>query len=82
MRYSGIEKMHTQNLMETISYNLYRGPWIIMSNSVRATKNEGEQQEIGPFKPIGEQKIKKRDQKSHNSSLNRLSVAFCNGLVI
>jgi IS5 family transposase len=32
-RYRGIEKMHTQNLMEAISYNLYRSPGIIMSNS-------------------------------------------------
>ena len=32
-RYRGIEKMHTQNLMEAICYNLYRSPGIIMSNS-------------------------------------------------
>ena len=31
-RYIGIEKMHTQNLMEAICYNLYRSPGIIMSN--------------------------------------------------
>lgn len=31
-RYRGLEKMHTQNLMEAISYNLYRSPGIIMSN--------------------------------------------------
>ncbi len=31
-RYKGIEKMHTQNLMEAISYNLYRSPGIIVSN--------------------------------------------------
>ena len=31
-RYRGIEKMHTQNLMETLCYNLYRSPGIIMSN--------------------------------------------------
>ncbi len=31
-RYRGIEKMHTQNLMEAICYNLYRSPGIIMSN--------------------------------------------------
>ena len=31
-RYRGIEKMHTQNLMEAISYNLYRSPGIIASN--------------------------------------------------
>lgn len=32
-RYKGIAKMHTQNLMEAISYNLYRSPGIIMSNA-------------------------------------------------
>jgi len=31
-RYRGIEKMHTQNLMEAIGYNLYRSPGIIASN--------------------------------------------------
>ncbi len=31
-RYRGIAKMHTQNLMEAISYNLYRSPGIIASN--------------------------------------------------
>ena len=31
-RYREIEKMHTQNLMEAISYNLYRSPGIIASN--------------------------------------------------
>ncbi len=31
-RYSGIAKMHTQNLMEAISYNLYRSPGILASN--------------------------------------------------
>jgi len=31
-RYRGIDKMHTQNLMEAISYNLYRSPRIIASN--------------------------------------------------
>jgi len=31
-RYKGIYKMHTQNLMEAISYNLYRSPGIIASN--------------------------------------------------
>lgn len=30
-RYVGIEKMHTQHLMEAIAYNLYRSPGIIMS---------------------------------------------------
>ena len=32
-RYRGIEKMHTQNLIEAMSYNLYRGPGIIASNN-------------------------------------------------
>lgn len=32
-RYRGIEKMHTQNLMEAMCYNLYRSPGIAMSNS-------------------------------------------------
>lgn len=32
-RYRGIEKMHTQNLMEAVCYNLYRSPGIIASNS-------------------------------------------------
>jgi IS5 family transposase len=32
-RYRGINKMHTQNLMEAIGYNLYRSPGIIASNS-------------------------------------------------
>lgn len=31
-RYRGIKKMHTQNLMEAICYNLYRSPRIIASN--------------------------------------------------
>lgn len=31
-RYRGIEKMHTQNLIEAMSYNLYRSPGIIASN--------------------------------------------------
>lgn len=31
-RYRGIKKMHTQNLMEAICYNLYRSPGIIASN--------------------------------------------------
>lgn len=30
-RYKGMEKMHTQNLMEALSYNLYRSPRIIAS---------------------------------------------------
>ena len=32
-RYRGLEKMHTQNLMEAICYNLYRSPGIIASNA-------------------------------------------------
>jgi len=32
-RYRGIEKMHTQNIMEAICYNLYRSPGIIASNN-------------------------------------------------
>ena len=35
---------------------------------------------MGLFRPIGDQKIKKRDQKSHNSKANKLSATFCNGL--
>lgn len=31
-RYRGIEKMHTQNLIEAICYNLYRSPGIIATN--------------------------------------------------
>ena len=31
-RYRGIEKMHTQNLLEALAYNLYRCPAIIVSN--------------------------------------------------
>ena len=31
-RYRGIKKMHTQNLMEAMCYNLYRSPGIIVSN--------------------------------------------------
>lgn len=33
-RYRGLEKMHTQNLMEAMCYNLYRSPGIIASNAV------------------------------------------------
>lgn len=32
-RYRGLAKMHTQNLMESIAYNLYRSPGIILSSS-------------------------------------------------
>ena len=31
-RYRGIKKMHTQNLMEALCYNLYRSPGILTSN--------------------------------------------------
>ncbi len=31
-RYVGIDKMHSQHLLEAIAYNLYRSPGIIMSN--------------------------------------------------
>jgi len=31
-RYKGMEKMHTQNLLEAVCYNLYRSPGIIASN--------------------------------------------------
>ena len=37
-RYRGIEKMHTQNLMEAICYNLYRSPGIVASNSQKMEK--------------------------------------------
>ncbi len=32
-KYRGIQKMHTQHLMEAICYNLYRSPGIVASNS-------------------------------------------------
>ena len=31
-RYRGIDKMHSQNLMEAIGYNLYRSPGILAAN--------------------------------------------------
>ncbi|WP_251795764.1 MULTISPECIES: transposase [unclassified Arenibacter] len=31
-RYRGIKKMHTQNIMEAMCYNLYRSPGILASN--------------------------------------------------
>ena len=31
-RYRGMKKMHTQNLMEAMCYNLYRSPGIFASN--------------------------------------------------
>ncbi len=36
-RYRGKEKMHTQNLLEAMCYNMYRAPGIIMSNSIKTT---------------------------------------------
>lgn len=33
-RYVGIEKMHTQHVMEAIAYNLYRSPGIVMSKGL------------------------------------------------
>jgi len=32
-KYRGLAKMHTQNLMEAIAYNLYRSPGIVVSNA-------------------------------------------------
>lgn len=37
-RYRGIEKMHTQNLMEALAYNLYRSPGRIASISLKTQK--------------------------------------------
>lgn len=37
-RYRGIAKMHTQNLMEAIAYNLYRSPGIAVSIPINTTK--------------------------------------------
>ena len=37
-RYKGLAKMHTQNIMEAIAYNLYRSPGIIASNSLKMAK--------------------------------------------
>ncbi len=37
-RYKGLAKMHTQNIMEAIAYNLYRSPGIIVSNSFKIAK--------------------------------------------
>ena len=34
-RYVGMEKMHTQHLMQAMAYNLYRSPGIVMSNCVK-----------------------------------------------
>jgi len=37
-RYKGILKMHTQNLMEAIAYNLYRSPGIVASKLIKMEK--------------------------------------------
>ncbi len=37
-RYKGITKMHTQNLMEAIAYNLYRSPGRVASNTFKMAK--------------------------------------------
>ena len=37
-RYKGIAKMHTQNLLEALAYNLYRSPGIIMLNALKNEK--------------------------------------------
>lgn len=37
-RYRGIAKMHTQNLMEAVAYNLYRSPGRIASNALKSDK--------------------------------------------
>ena len=34
-RYRGLAKTHTQNILESIAFNLYRTPGIIMSSSLR-----------------------------------------------
>ena len=34
-RYVGLSKTHAQHIMESIVYNLYRTPGIIVSNSIR-----------------------------------------------
>jgi transposase, IS5 family len=36
-RYKGLVKMHTQNLMEAIAYNLYRSPGIIVSKQINSS---------------------------------------------
>ena len=35
-RYKGIDKMHTQNLLEALAYNLYRSPAIVTINSQKS----------------------------------------------
>lgn len=37
-RYKGIEKMHTQNLLEGMAYNLYRSPALIVLNAQKMEK--------------------------------------------
>jgi IS5 family transposase len=37
-RYKGLAKMHTQNIMEAIAYNLYRSPGRVASNSFKMAK--------------------------------------------
>lgn len=37
-RYRGLEKMHTQNLMEAMAYNLYRSPGRVASISLKTPK--------------------------------------------
>lgn len=37
-RYKGMSKMHSQNLMEAMAYNLYRSPGILMLNEVNKQK--------------------------------------------
>ncbi|MDR2292910.1 MAG: transposase, partial [Prevotellaceae bacterium] len=34
-RYKGLEKTHTQHLLEAIAYNLYRAPGIIIANAIK-----------------------------------------------
>ncbi len=34
-RYVGLAKVHTQHVLEAISYNLYRSPGILMSNALK-----------------------------------------------
>lgn len=33
-RYVGLQKTHAQHIMESIAYNLYRAPGIIVSNGI------------------------------------------------
>lgn len=36
-RYKGVLKIHTQNPMEAIAYNLYRSPGIVASKLIKTT---------------------------------------------